>query len=69
MIILDLVVMAMGEMVVRNPSRDASAILTSFRGHTWDEVYTGLGSYFGLLGGGVSTNTGFDLLGVEFPDP
>ena len=65
---LDLVVMAMGEMVVGTPSRDASAISTSSRALTWDEVSTSYGSSFGLWGRGVSTTTGFGLLGVEFPD-
>ena len=36
--LLDLVVVAMGEMVVGTPSRDASAISTSSRALTWDEV-------------------------------
>ena len=67
--LLDLVVLAMGEMVVGTPSRDASASLMSSRVLTWDEVSTSLGSSFGLWGGGVSTTTGFGLLGVEFPDP
>ena len=67
--LLDLVVMAMGEMVVGTPSRDASAISTSSRALTWDEVSTGLGSSFSLWGGGVSMTTGFGLLGVKFPDP
>ena len=55
--------------MVGTPSRDASTILTSSRALTWNEVSTSLGSYFGLWGGGVSTTTGFGLLGVEFPDP
>ena len=38
--LLDLVVMAMGEMVVGNPSRDASAISASSWVLTWDEVST-----------------------------
>ena len=67
--LLDLVVMAMGEMVVGTSSRDASAISTSSRVLTWDEVSASLGSSFGLWGGGVSMTTGFSLLGVEFPDP
>ena len=66
--LLDLVVMAIGEMVVGTPSRDASTISTSSRVLTWDEVSTSLGSSFGLWGGGVSTTTRFGLLGVEFPD-
>ena len=57
--LLDLVVMAMGEMMVGTPSRDASAILTSSMALTWDEVSTGLESSFGLWGGGVSMTTGF----------
>ena len=46
--LLDLVVMAMGEMVVGTPSTDASTILTSFRVLTWDNGPTSLGSPFGL---------------------
>ena len=56
-------------MVVGTPSRDASAILTSSRVLTWDEVSTGMGSSFSLWGGGVSMTTGFGLFGVKFPDP
>ena len=67
--LLDLVVMAMGEMVVGTPSRDASTISTSCRALTWDQVSTSLGSSFSLWGGGVSTTTWFSLLGVEFFDP
>ena len=67
--LLDLIVAAMGEMVVGIPSRDASAILASSWALTWDEVSTGWGSSFGLWGGGVRTTTGFGLLRVEFPDP
>ena len=36
--LLDLVVTAMGEMVVGTPSRDASAILASSKVLTWHEV-------------------------------
>ena len=61
--LLDLVVMAMGEVVVGTPSRDASAILTSLRVFTWDEVSTSLGSSFALWDRGVSMTTGFGLLG------
>ena len=46
--LLDLVVATMGEMVVGTPSRDASAISTSSRVLTWDEVSTSLGSSFSL---------------------
>ena len=67
--LLDLVVAVRGEMVVGTPSRDASAISTSSRAFTWDEVSTGLGSSFSLWGGGVSMTTGFGLFGVKFPDP
>ena len=66
--LLDLVVIAMGEMVVGTPSRDASAISISSKVLTWDEVSTGLRSSFGLWGRGVSTTTGFSLLRVKFPD-
>ena len=38
---LDLVVMAMGEMVVGTPSRDVSGILASSKALTWDEMSTG----------------------------
>ena len=38
--LLDLVVTAMGEMVVGTPSRDASTILASSKVLTWDEVST-----------------------------
>ena len=65
----DLVVTAMGEIVVGTPSRDASAILTSSKALTWDEVSTSLGSSFGLWGRGVSTTTRSSLLGVKLPDP
>ena len=41
--LLDLVVTAMGEMMVGTPSRDASAILASSKVLTWDEVSTGWG--------------------------
>ena len=61
--LLDLVVMAMGEVVVGTTISMSSRVLT------WDEMSTSLGSSFGLWGGGVSTTTGFSLLGVEFPDP
>ena len=37
--LLDLVVVAMGEVVVGTPCRDASTILTSSRALTWDEVW------------------------------
>ena len=67
--LLDLVVAGIGEMVVGTPSRDVSTISTSSKALTWDEVSTGLGSSFGLWGGGISMTTGFGLLGVEFPDP
>ena len=67
--LLDLIVMAMEEMVIGTPSRDASAISTSSRVLTWDEVSTSLGSSFGLWGAGVSTTTGLGLLRVKFPDP
>ena len=67
--LLDLVVVAMGEMEVGTPSRDASTISISSKALTWDEVSTNLGSSFGLWGGGVSMTTGFGLLRVEFPDP
>ena len=67
--LLDLVVVAMGEMVVGTPSRDTSTILKSSRALTWDEVSTGLGSSFGLWGGGASMTAGFGLLGVKFPKP
>ena len=60
----DLQVMAMGEMLVGIPSRDASAISVL----AWDEVSTGWSSSFGLWGGGVRMTTGFGLLGVEFSD-
>ena len=66
--LLDLVVAAMGEMVVGTPSIDASAISTSSKALTWDEVSTSLGSSFGLWGGGVSMTTQFGLLRVEFTD-
>ena len=66
---LDLVVTTMGEMVVGTPSRDASAISTSFRALIWDEVSTGLESSCSLWGGGVSMTTGFGLFGVKIPDP
>ena len=39
--LLDLVITAMGEMVVGTPSRDASAISASSEVLTWDEVSTG----------------------------
>ena len=39
--LLDVVVMAMGEVVVGTHSRDASAILASSKVLTWDEVSTG----------------------------
>ena len=67
--LLDLVVIAMGKMVVGTLSRDAPAISTSSRVLTWDEVSTSLGSSFGLWSRGVSMTTGFGLLGGEFPDP
>ena len=38
---LDLVVVAMGEMVVETPSRNTSAISASSKVLTWDEVSTG----------------------------
>ena len=60
----DLEVVAMGEMLVGIPSRDASAILAL----ACDEVSTSWRSSFGLWGGGVRTTTGFGLLGVEFSD-
>ena len=47
-ILLDLVVTAMGEMVVGTPSRDTSTITMSSRVLTLDEVSTGLGSSFSL---------------------
>ena len=46
--LLDLVVTAMGELVVGTPSRDTSAILTSSKVLTWDALSTSLGSFFGL---------------------
>ena len=61
----DVVVMAMGEMVVGIPPRDSSAMLAL----TWDEVSSDWRSSFGLWGGGVRTTTGFGLFGVEFLDP
>ena len=67
--LLDLVVTPMGEIVVGTPSRDASAISTSSKALTLDEVSTSLGSSFSLWGGGVSTSTRFSLLEVEFTDP
>ena len=66
--LLDLGVAAMGEMVVGTSPRKASAILTSSRALTWDEVSTSLGRSLSLWGGGVSTTTGFGLFGVKFPD-
>ena len=59
----------MGEMVVGTSPREASAISTSSRALTWDEVSTGLGRSLSLWGGGVSMTTGFGLFEVEFPDP
>ena len=66
--LLDPGVAAMGEMLVGTSSREASAISTSFGVLTWDEVSTVLERSLTLLGGGVSTTTGFGLFGVEFPD-
>ena len=67
--LLDLGVTAMGEMVVGTPSREASAISTSSRVLTWDEVSTSLERSLSLWGGGLSVTTGFGLFGVEFLDP
>ena len=67
--LLDLGVMAMGEMVVGTSPREASAISTSSRVLTWGKVSTGPEISFSLRGGGVSMATGFGLFGVEFPDP
>ena len=61
-------VLAMGEMVVGISSREASAISVSSGALTWDDVSTGPERDLSLWGGGVSTTTGFDLLGVKFPD-
>ena len=66
--LLHLGVAAMGEMVVGTSSRDVSAISTSSRVLTWDEVSTSLGSSFSLWGGGVSMTTGFGIFGVKSPD-
>ena len=65
----DLVVVAMGEMVVATPSRDASILLASSWAFAWDEVSTSWRSSFGLWGGGVRMTTGFGLLRVKFSDP
>ena len=46
--LLDLGVMAMGEMVVGTPPNEASDISKSFGALTWDEVSTGLGRSFSL---------------------
>ena len=67
-LLLDPGVMAMGEMEVGTSSREASAISTSSRVLTWDEVSTSLETSLSLWGGGVSMTTGFGLFGVEFPD-
>ena len=67
--LLDLGVMAMGVMLVGTSSREASAISTSSRMLTWDEVSTGLERSLSIWVGGVSMTTGFGLFGVEFPDP
>ena len=53
--LLDLEVVAMGEMLLGIPSKDASAISAL----TWDEVSTDWCSSFGLWGGGVRTTIGF----------
>ena len=66
--LLDLEVMAFGEMVVGTPSRDAFDNLASSWALSWDEVSNSLGSSFGLSGGGVRTTTGFGLFGGESPD-
>ena len=66
--LLDPGVLAMGEMVVGTSSREASAISTSSRVLTWDDVSTGLERSLSLWGGGVSMTMGFGLFGVEFPD-
>ena len=44
----DLVVTAMGVMVVGTPSRDASTLLASSWVLAWDKVSTGYRSSFGL---------------------
>ena len=67
--LLDLEVMAMGEMVVWTSSREASTISTSSGVLTWDEVSTSPERSFSLWSVGVSMTTGFGLFGVEFPDP
>ena len=59
----------MEEMVVGTSPREASAISTSSRVLTWDEVSTSLGRSLSLWGGGVSMTIGFGLFGVKFPDP
>ena len=65
--LLDLGVTAMGEMVVGTSPREASAISTSSRALTWDEVSTSLGRTLSLWGGGVSTTTGVWSFWVQVP--
>ena len=57
--------MAMGEMLVGIPSRDASAISAL----TWDDVSTGWSSSFDFWGRGIGMTIGLGLPRVEFSDP